>query len=77
MTRLKKEMKKRGCKFQEDYPMLPFFIKGKSIFDRGYIFIDDVYLNKETATLYEYLNIVTHAHTLNRDGSITDSYDYD
>lgn len=71
MTRLKKEFKKRGFKFEEDYPYLPYFIRGKSIFDRGYIFIDGIGLNKETATYYECLNVMTMATKLNRDGSLT------
>lgn len=72
MTRLKKEFKKRGLKFEEDYPCLPYYIKGKSIFDRDYIFIEGIYLNKETATYYKYLNVMAIGATLNRDGSITE-----
>ncbi len=70
MNRLKKEFRKHELKLESDYDMLPFFINGKSIFDRGYIFIDAIVVNSETATLYRYLNIGVEVFTIQRDGTV-------
>ena len=71
MTRIKKEFKKRGFRFEEDYPFLPYYIKGKSCFDIGYIYIDSIGFNPETATYYENTNVMTLATAMHRDGSLT------
>ena len=75
MNRIKKEFRKKGLKLECDYPYLPFYIKGNSIFERGYIFVDEVRINSETATLYRFLNIGRETHTMQKDGTIKCNFD--
>ena len=70
MNRFKKEIRRKGIKLEADYPWLPYFIKGSSIFERGYIFVDGVTVKMETATIYRYLNIGVEVITMKRNGNL-------
>ncbi len=70
MNRFKKEIRRKGIKLEADYPWLPYFIKGKSVFERGYIFVDGVTVKTETATIYRYLNIGVEVITMKRNGDL-------
>lgn len=74
MNRLKKELHRKGIRLAKDYPELPYFIKGKSIFESGYIFVDDVVVESETATVYVYLNVLVETYTLLRNGNVERGY---
>lgn len=75
MNRVKRELRKKGIRLESDYPYLPYFIKGNSIFEPGYIFIDGVSVNSETATVKVYLNTITQIIKLQRDGSLEDDFE--
>lgn len=75
MNRVKKELRKKGLKLESDYPYLPFYIKGNSIFEPGYIFVDEIRVDSEKATLYRFLNIGRETHTMQRDGSVVCVFD--
>ncbi len=75
MNRVKRELRKKGIRLESDYPYLPYFIKGNSIFEQGYLFIDGVSVNSETATVRVYLNTITHIIKLQRDGSLMEDYE--
>lgn len=70
MNRVKRELRKRGIKLECDYPTLPYFIKGNSIFEPGYIFVDGVSVNSETATARVYLNVIVEIFRLQRNGEL-------
>lgn len=71
MNRVKKELRKRGLKLSHDYPHLPYYIKGKSCFEPGYVYIEDVYVNSEKATLTQYTNVgLDITWRLNRNGKL-------
>ena len=70
MNRFKKELRKKGIKLEADYPCLPFYIKGRSCFEPGFIYIDAVIVNSEKATWTECLNVVNITSRLNRNGQI-------
>ena len=67
MTRFKKELKRKGFKFEEDYDFLPFPSGGSGVM------IDMVLVNAEEATWKEYYNVIAIQYTLNRDGTITET----
>ena len=70
MNRLKKELRRRGIKLECDYMEMPYFIKGKSIFEPGYIFIDGITVDSETATVKVFLNVIVETYRLLRNGDI-------
>lgn len=70
MNRFKREMRKKGVKLASDYPMLPFYIKGKSCFEQGYIFVDDVVTESETASVYVVTNVAVKRITMLRNGNV-------
>ena len=70
MNRLKKEIRKKGIKLSCDYPCLPYYIKGRSCFEPGHIFIEDVFVNSERATITQFYNVMDIVYQVNRDGSI-------
>lgn len=70
MNRVKKEFRRKGIKLNCDYPWLPFFIKGESIFETGYIFVDEVRIDSENAVAYRYLNVLVQKITLERNGNL-------
>lgn len=70
MNRFKKEIRKRGFKLNSDYPCLPFYIKGKSFLEPGYILIDNVYVNSAEATVTQFLNIANVKWRMMRNGKI-------
>lgn len=70
MNRIKKEFKKRGFKLENDYEYLPYYLKGKSVMDRGYVILDAVQVVREQAMLVRVLNIGIEIYSMQRDGSI-------
>lgn len=71
MNRFKKEIRKRGIKLESDYPELPYYVKGKSCFEPGYICIESVFVNSETATVTEFYNVgVDKLITMKRNGKL-------
>lgn len=70
MNRVKKEFKKKGLLLEHDYPYMPYYLKGKSCFEPGYLLLDGVVV-KPDGVLIRYLNIGTEIYRLNRDGSIS------
>lgn len=70
MNRVKKELRHKGIKLECDYMEMPYFIKGKSIFEPGYIFIDGITVDSETATVKVYLNVIVETYKLLRNGDI-------
>ena len=42
MNRVKKEFKKRGFLLENDYPQMPFYLKGKSCFEPGFVSIESI-----------------------------------
>lgn len=70
MNRVKKEFRRKGIKLDCDYPEMPYFIKGKSIFEPGYIFIDGITVDSETATVKVFLNVIVETYRLLRNGDI-------
>ena len=75
MNRFKKELRKKGIKLGCDYPCLPYFIKGKSVFEPGYIFVDGVHVNAEKATVTTYYNVIWQTEKMLRDGTLETIYD--
>lgn len=72
MNRFKKELRKKGVKLECDYPMLPYFIKGKSCFEVGYIFVDGVSVDAEKAEFTVHLNILNQRTRVLRNGNFVD-----
>ena len=72
MNRFKREIRK---KVKLDFPYLPFYLKGKSVFETGYIFVDGIVVDSEKATAYRFLNIGTEVYTMHRDGTV--KYDFE
>ena len=70
MNRVKKEFRRKGIKLECDYMEMPHFIKGRSIFEPGYIFIDGITVDSETATVKVYLNVIVETYKLLRNGDI-------
>ena len=70
MNRVKKEFRRKGYKLDYDYPEMPYFINGKSIFEPGYIFIDGITVDSETATVKIFLNVIVETYRLLRNGDI-------
>lgn len=60
MTRFKKECKKRGIRFDEDFPCLPYHENNSSI---G---IECVVCDAENATVKEYTNVMVCGWTFDR-----------
>lgn len=75
MNRIKKELRRKGIKLEVDYPTIPYYIKGKSCFERGYILLDGIYVNSEEATVKRYLNIGIETIRLTRTGKLDYSFD--
>lgn len=63
MTRFKKEMKKKGWKFSEDYTWLPFETSNN-------IFIEDVDCNEEKAYIFEGTNVSAIRFFIGRNGEV-------
>ena len=76
MNRLKKNIRRKGIKLNSDYPCLPYYVKGKSMFEPGYICVEDVKVVSETATIFRFLNIGREIITLERNGELK-SVDFD
>ena len=70
MNAFKKYLRKNGVKLNSDYPSLPYYLKGKSCFEPGYILIEDVSVNSEEATYTEVFNVDTITTKVNRDGTL-------
>ena len=64
MNKLKKYLRTKGVKLENDYPWLPYEVANN-------IFIEGVYINSEKATITTYYNVIMNQQQLNRDGSIT------
>jgi len=75
MNRVKKEFRKKGIRLECDYPTLPYYLKGKSCFEPGYIFVDGVTVDSKTATVKRFLNIIVEKYTLQRNGDIKKDYE--
>lgn len=69
MNRVKKVLRKKGIKLACDYPVLPYDVVGRFL-EPGHIFIDDVVVNSEKATVTNYLNVIVERRTLQRNGEI-------
>ena len=74
MNRVKREIRKRGIKLSMDYPWLPYYIKGKSCFETGNIFVDDVYFDSTKATAVVVYNTIIISYTLTRSGEIEENW---
>ena len=77
MNRLKKVLRQKGIKMNNDYECLPYNIKGEFM-KPGNIVIEDVIVNSETATITEIYNVDISVKRLLRNGqfqnvSINDS----
>ena len=71
MNRFKKEIRKKGIKLESDYPVIPYYVKGKSCFEPGNICIRSVFVNSETATVTVFYNVgVDKLITLKRNGEL-------
>lgn len=70
MNRVKKEFKKKGLLLENDYPFMPYYLKGKSCFEPGYIVLESVVVRPE-GVLVRYLNVGIEIYRLHRDGSIS------
>ena len=75
MNKLKKELRRKGIKLNCDYDVLPYPIKGKSPFNPGYISIEDVTVNSEKAEVFVCYNTISSRISLNRDGSLTETWE--
>ena len=75
MNRLKKELRKRGVKLESDYPWMPYFIKGNSIFEPGYIFVDGVSVDSKKAKVRICYNTINEVLTLKRNGMLEEDWD--
>ena len=64
MNRLKRYLRTKGVKLENDYTWLPYEVAYN-------IFIEGVYINSEKATITTYYNVIMNQQQLNRDGSIT------
>ena len=72
MNRIKKEFRKKGYKLESDLPEIPYFVKGKSIFEPGYIFIEGISVDSEKATMSIFYNVIAIKYTMERTGEITE-----
>ena len=70
MNAFKRYVKSKGIRLSCDYPELPYYIKGKSCFEPGYIFVDDVYVDSEKCTVTTVYNVIVNSVQFCRDGSI-------
>ena len=70
MNRVKKEFKAKGIKLENDYPYLPFYIKGKSCFDPGNICIESVIVNSENASVFIATNVMCEQIKMDRSGKL-------
>lgn len=70
MNRVKKEFKKKGLLLENDYPFMPYYLKGKSCFEPGYIVLESVVVRPE-GVLVRHLNVGIEIYWLHRDGSIS------
>ena len=75
MNRVKKEIKKKGIKLESDYPYLPFYLKGKSCFEPGYLLLIGIQVKSETTEVFESLNTMTVRYKLTRKGELEVMYD--
>ncbi len=69
MSRFKREIRRKGIKLSNDYPFLPYAIKGKC-FESGNICVDDVFVNSSAARVIVVYNVDAVCLELQRDGSI-------
>ena len=65
---------KKGIQLNCDFEHLPDYIKGKSCFEPGNIFIDDVYVDSEKCTVTTVYNVLVEKKQFCRDGSCVSSY---
>ena len=70
MNAFKRYLRRKGVKLNTDYPCLPFYIKGKSCFEPGYLLIEDVTVNAEKAEYTQIYNVAVEVTKVNRDGSL-------
>lgn len=71
MNAFKKYLHRCGVKLEQDYPFLPFYLKGKSCFEPGYILIEGVSVNAEKATFTQVYNVAVEVTKVNRDGTLS------
>lgn len=74
MNRLKKELRRRGIKLESDYLCLPFYVKGKSFLDPGYICVEAVVVHSETATVITMCNVGDKHQRLTKSGELVTEY---
>lgn len=74
MNRLKRELRRRGVKLESDYLCLPFYVKGKSFLDPGYICVEGVRVISETCTVVTFYNLGDVHETLTRSGELVTEY---
>lgn len=65
MNRFKKELRKKGVKLECDYPYMPYRV-GQNIY------MEDVYVNSEKATVTEFLNVIDNCWRMTREGELID-----
>ena len=69
MNAFKRYVRSKGIRLSCDYPCLPYYIKGKSCFEPGNIFVDDVYVDSEKCTVITVYNVIVDRTQFCRDGS--------
>ena len=74
MNAFKRYVKSKGVRLSSDYPWLPYYIRGKSCFEPGNIFIDDIYVNNEECTITTVYNTLVVKKQFHRDGSVVDIF---
>lgn len=73
MNRVKKEFKKCGFLLENDYPQMPYYLKGKSCFEPGFVLIESIGVQSNVYT--RCLNIGIEKYRLNRDGNVSVMFD--
>lgn len=65
MNRLKKELRKKGIELASDFEYFPFEVSRSNN-----IYIDDIIVNSENASVTIIYNVLIDTITLQRDGSL-------
>lgn len=66
MNRFKKELVKKGFQLKSDFPL---DVKGR-FGEPGYIYLDDISVDTEKATVTEWYNIIVNKFQVLRNGNI-------
>ena len=69
MNRFKKELRKKGFKFESDYPWLPYYVKG-DFGKPGNICLEGIFVNSEYATVVELYNVGEYLYEIQRNGKV-------